>query len=143
MKSIFGPAIEVMGRALNLRAKRNSVISANIANIDTPGYKAKDMNFKEVMDSYLEEKMGVKSDKSSSEKDIPLETTHPGHITPRSKAVEPSVKISKERGVPNNVDLDEEMAKLSENNIQYQLTMQMLIKKFEILRTAITEGGKQ
>ncbi len=143
MKNIFGSAIEVMGRALCLRAKRNTIISSNIANIDTPGYKAKDMNFRQVMDSYLEEKMGIRSGGSQAERDIAIKTTHPNHISAKPKKVEPSVDVSKERGVPNNVDLDEEMAKLSENNIQYQLTAQMLIKKFEILRTAITEGGKQ
>lgn len=143
MKSIFGPAIEVMGKALNLRAKRNGVISSNIANVDTPGYKARDLNFNEVMDSYLKEQMPSSSGAASKEQDLPLRTTDPRHITPRPKKVELDVEISTERGVPNNVDLDEEMAKLSENNIQYQMTTQMLIKKFEMLKTAITEGGKQ
>ena len=49
---------------------------------------------------------------------------------------------SRERGTPNNVDLDEQMSKLAENNLQYQASIQMLIKKFEILKNAIIEGGR-
>ncbi len=140
MKDIFGPVVDIMGKALSLRAKRNATISSNIANIDTPGYKAKNINFEEVMESYLRDK-GLKNNREG-EPDIHLRTTNGRHITGRPTPVRPSVEQSSERGVPNNVDLDEEMAKLSKNNIEYQLTTQMLIKKFEMLKTAITEGGK-
>ncbi len=140
MKDIFGPVVDIMGKALSLRAKRNAAISSNIANIDTPGYKAKDINFEQVMESYLKDK-GLKKE-GEGQADIPLRTTNGRHITSRPRLVRPSLEQSTEKGVPNNVDLDEEMARLSKNNIEYQLTTQMLIKKFEILKTAITEGGK-
>ncbi len=138
MKDIFGPAVSVMAKALSLRAKRNTVISANIANVDTPGYKSKDINFQEVMESCLE-----KTAPDAKEDQLPLKVTNSRHLGASGKKVELKVTESTERGVPNNVDLDEEMAKLSENNIKYQLTTQMLIKKMEMLKTAITEGGKQ
>ncbi len=144
MKGIFGPAIDIMGKALSLRAKRNAVISSNIANIDTPGYKAKDINFAQVMDSYLKKEKIPEASRARefTEGDIGLRVTDSRHMTGAPGSVEPVVEVSSERGVPNNEDIDEEMAMLSKNNIEYQLTTQMLIKKLERLRTAITEGGK-
>ncbi len=145
MKSLFGPAIDIMGKALTLRAKRNSVLSSNIANVDTPGYKSKDLNFDQLMENYLKDKGlgGGSGAKGGSNAELPLATTNPRHIKGAQEEKPQAIIVSKERGVPNNVDIDEEMAKLSANNIQYQLTTQMLIKKFEALKTAITEGGKQ
>ncbi|NPA94648.1 MAG: flagellar basal body rod protein FlgB [Thermodesulfobacteria bacterium] len=144
MKGLFGATIDIMGKALTLRSKRNAVLSSNIANVDTPGYKSRDLNFDKMMETYLKEK-GVEVDhgKGGASSEIPLRVTNPRHLRGEEPEPPPAIVVSEERGVPNNVDLDEEMAKLSANNIQYQLTTQMLIKKFEMLKTAITEGGKQ
>ncbi len=141
MKSLFAPVFDVMSKALSLRTKKNSLIASNLANVDTPGYKSKDLNFRGLMETYLEEK-GL-SKKRNIEEEVVLHTTNPKHLKPKEDYSKDFIIENQERGVPNNVDLDEQMAKLSENNIQYQIVTQMLVKKFELLKTAITEGGKQ
>ncbi len=142
MKSIFDPVFDVMSKALSFRTKRNSIIASNLANIDTPGYKSKDLDFKGLMESYLEEK-GLSKKEKTNEPSLELQITNQRHLEPEEEKPTTPIIESQERGVPNNVDLDEQMAKLSENNIQYQIVTQMLVKKFELLKTAITEGGKQ
>ena len=160
---LFGKTFQIIEKALNLRSKKAAIITSNLVNIDTPGYKAKDLPFKKIMEQYLNADYGS---------GLKMETTEPGHMNMRGElneginnnisfsndpellATNPRhyrfgleednsglVKNSKERGTPNNVDLDLEMAKLAKNNLEYQATVQALIKEFEMLKNAI-EGGK-
>ncbi len=132
---LFGKTWQVVAKSLRLRLARHDVIAANIANVDTPGYRRKDIPFEKVMAAYL--------------KDSPkLKTTHPRHVGSDplapplcSRFEEDCVPL--DEGTPNNVSLEEEMAKLSENNLMYQATVQALIKELELLKEAITEGGKR
>ncbi|HEY80385.1 MAG TPA: flagellar basal body rod protein FlgB, partial [Caldilineae bacterium] len=126
----------ILDKVLAIRARRNGVISANIANVDTPGYKAKNLPFERALAMYL----GEKGDGLS------LERTNPHHLQRKGweKIASPEdlVVESGERGTPNNVDIDVEMARLAENNLQYQTALQVLIRRLEGLKTAITEGGR-
>lgn len=146
MKGIFGWTFEVLETALHVRGKRNEVLSANISNLETPGYRPKDIPFKEVMARYLE------NGKAGG-----LSVTHPDHIPDPWRvatiATGPRTGLSpegyaivdltpRERGTPNSVDLEREMGELALNNLQFQSTVQSLIKELDMLKTAITEGGK-
>ncbi len=130
---IFGKTWETVARSLKLRLTKHDVIAENIANVDTPGYRRRDLPFAKVMEAYL---------KGSPH----LKTTNPRHIK-SSPLTPPLIQeeelLPSDEGTPNNVSLEEEMAKLAENNILYQATVQALIKELELLRTAITEGGRQ
>ncbi len=159
---LFGKTFQIIEKALNLRSKKAAVITSNLVNIDTPGYKAKDLPFKKIMEQYL----------GTSSSGLKMEKTEPGHIdatgklyscNPKRAALDTAaqlmttnpmhyqfgiednnsrlIEVSKERGTPNNTDLDLEMAKLAKNNLEYQATVQALIKEFEMLKNAI-EGGK-
>ncbi len=157
MKTLFGKTFQVMQKALELRSKANAVIASNIANVDTPGYKEKALNFRQIMEGYLKEleAKGPNASLSSQaqapfipldgkgQPELPLLTTDPRHVNSGGSFEPLEITESSERGVPNNVDLDEQMAKLSENNLQYQAAIQLLVKKFELLREAATEGGRQ
>ncbi len=139
MKTLFGKGFDILEKAISIRTKRNTVLSSNIANVDTPGYKAKDIPFERVMAQYLQ---GEKRD------GLELTRTQGAHLPrdyrddPFSEKRQGIVVESMERGTPNSVDIDVEMAKLSENNLQYQTSVQLLIRRLEGLKTAITEGGK-
>ncbi len=133
MKTLFGHTFQVLTRAVQLRAKRHAVISSNIANVDTPGYKAKELPFEEIMKSEFSKQ---------TPPPLPLERTDEAHIPGDQEVTGDAPRLIKERGVPNDVDLDVEMAKLMENNLQYQATIQALIKEFDMLKTASTEGGR-
>lgn len=149
MKQLFDATTGVLERAINLRCKRNSVLAGNIANVDTPGYRPRDMKFKKLMDSYMRKPAApcleatdpahiVRGNSDST----PLIATDSRHFQATGLDDENSiVEISTEQGTPNSLDLDQEMAKLSANNLQYQAAVSVLIKKFQGLMTAITEGG--
>ena len=135
MRQLFGPTINMLQKAIDLRTRRHALITSNIANVDTPGYRAKDLPFRQVM----EREMGGGQGDA-----LPMTLTSAGHMdVSGSGGTGDDVPVSsEERGTPNNVDLDQEMAKLTENYLQYQMTVQALVKELDILKTAITEGGK-
>jgi flagellar basal-body rod protein FlgB len=150
MKQLFGRTFDILQRSIELKVQRNAVITSNITNLDTPGYKARDIPFKEIMARYLDNPQG--------ESGSSLKMTRAGHIGAGGAAMMVTDKghiqaagsyggdmvtnRSDETGTPNNVDLDSEMAELAINNIQFQETVQSMIKQFEMLKTAITEGSK-
>ena len=161
---LIGKTIEVLEQAINIRSSRNSVLAGNIANIDTPGYVPRDVNFKKLMENYMNDGQpsemattdpshftvarssgsGDRLSLSGSRAGGELAATDPRHFTTASqKSASEPIMYSTEEGTPNSLDLDQEMAKLSANNLQYQAAVTVLIKKFEGLVNAITEGGKQ
>lgn len=102
------------------------MIQSNVANMETPGYKMKDFSFAKVMES-LATGQGE------------LARTNEKHIALDPMDVEASRAFAEEE---RPVDLDEEMGKLSENQLMYQVATKIMTKKFESLRYAIDEGGK-
>ncbi len=129
---IFGKTWQTVAQSLKWRLLKHDVIAENIANVDTPGYRRRELPFEKVMEAYLK---GAP----------PLKVTNPRHLKP-SLLSPPTLRreevLPPDEGTPNNVSLEEEMAKLAENNLLYQATVQALIKELELLREAITEGGK-
>jgi flagellar basal-body rod protein FlgB len=117
---------------LDIKVLRSKLIASNIANVDTPGYKAKDLKFH----SLLAENVG--------EGDLKLKQTHFKHITSTGMTETPGsisdeVVESPVPGRPdgNNVNIDEEMLKLTENNIQYNVSVQLLSKRLRQISDAI------
>lgn len=111
---------------LSWTSKRQQALSANIANMDTPGYRAKDYNFDQELAT------------------IDLASTNSKHITPlvetnHAQVYEVGTDV-KPNG--NNVDLEREMKEITKNALQYITLVQYLNQKIKTLRTAISEGGK-
>jgi flagellar basal-body rod protein FlgB len=133
---LFDNTTNLLAKVMALRARKAEVISSNIANIDTPGYKARQVSFMDQLQDALGE-----SDR------LPLVKTHKGHLpVSRSIAeVEPLIQLQESSLAGfdrNTVDLDHEMAALAENSLNYNAAVQMLNKKLNILKNAIIEGGK-
>ena len=123
-------------KTLDFRTQRQDLLASNIANKDTPGYKAEDMVFQKSLEKALHaEEPGL------------LKTTNPRHFdgrnTPPLKLVE-AQRIHSASPFPdfdgNTVDLDREMAKMAENQLMYNASIRMLTHQFRMLKTAITEG---
>jgi len=127
---VFRKTWDLVSRSLKLRVLRHEVLASNVANVDTPGYRRKDVPFEKLMRAYL------------GEGELPLRRTRPEHLSLASPEVSPRVVEPEDVGTPNNVSLEEEMSKLMENHLLYQATVQALIKEIQIMREAITEGGK-
>lgn len=130
----FDPTIGALNTALNLRLVQQNVISSNIANADTPGYKAKAVEF----EGALRDALGVGHQ-------TPMKEGDARHIVHRATdPVEPAI-YDDPNGVEsldgNTVDRAAEMAKLAENQLLYDASAEMLKRKLGMLRYAITEGG--
>lgn len=113
--------------ALDGLSLRQQIISRNIANIDTPGYQAQTVDFQETLARL-----------SNNDNLLPLETTNEAHLTTAesdalmSTSLRPGGTL---RADQNNVDIDVEMADMSEAGIQYQAISQAISKKLLLLKT--------
>ncbi len=123
--------IGVHATALKLRSQRTELLAKNLANADTPNYRARDIDFKAAM-----------AQATQSEGTMQLATTSAGHLsTAGANAAEPQLKYR----VPlapaldgNTVDPQLEQAAFAENAVHYQSTLTLLSAKFRNLMTAIT-----
>ncbi len=112
----------IIERLLRFASIRHGVISSNIANADTPNYRAKDVRF----DVDLED-------------NIQLKVTNPSHIGGINSGITPVISIEEggEWLDKNNVELDMEMAKMTENALFYQAGINMLSTKIRMFRNAL------
>jgi len=121
--------IKHYAKLLDLASAKNNLIASNIANVETPGYKKRTIDF----DGELR--------KSMEETKIRPALTHERHI-PLTNAPEGPLKVIQineqvnSTGV-NSVDIDQEMAELAQNQIIYQFGAKMLDKKFNSLHDVI------
>ncbi len=131
-QGILGKTISLLEKTLDLRSMRHNLIISNVANMDTPNYKAFDIVIKEE----LEKTMGA-------EKAIKLENTCSGHLPGRETCPGNVNSIASGdqqitlRNDGNSVDIDREMAKLSENNLMYNALAQIISRKFTGLKDVI------
>jgi flagellar basal-body rod protein FlgB len=131
---ILDPTMGALNTALNLRLANQNVISSNIANADTPGYKARKMEFEGALREALDVGTGLKA-----------EAAHPEHIQRHSTdPVFPEV-YDDPNGVEsidgNTVDRSAEMAAMAENQLLYDSAAEMLKRKIGMLKYVIGEGG--
>lgn len=119
--------INVLGKAADASWLRNEVIANNIANVDTPGYKRKDVDFEET----LKKAMGSSKYTSTDEKIGSL----------KNDELEADVYTDNigysYRSDDNNVDPDTENVYLAENQIRYNGLIQAVDQEFKNLSTAM------
>ena len=133
--TIFDHTMQLLNRTLDLRQARQRVIASNIANEETPGYRATDLNF---LDSLQAAHRGRGP--------VTLAVTQGQHIGPRGDLVQQV--MGKLGPVPagdlpldaNSVNIELEMAKMSDNAMQYNAAADLLARKFRGLLNAIREG---
>ncbi len=136
MKANFleDPTLSAMGQYMTRLSKRQQVVASNIANIDTPGYKTKDISFYATMQEML------------SPGAVPLRTTRPEHRAMDSLQFMPlEPEVFEVQGLParadqNNVDIDKEMLTLGETSFGYSIMSQLLRVKFRTIASSINEG---
>lgn len=108
--------------AINLSARRGSLISSNLANVDTPDYVPTDLDFEEALRAELRHRshFGPMPGEPMAEADY---------------SVDPSLD-------GNRVDLDREMTRAMSNRVFYDLGTEAITRRFSMLRYAIDEGGR-
>jgi len=119
-------------QALKLSARRSEVLATNLANADTPNYKAQDVDFKTALAA-----------SGSSTSSLPMTATHASHF-PLNQPGDALTAQLKYR-VPNassldgnTVDAQMEQANFAQNAVRYQATLTFINAKFRNLVTAIT-----
>jgi flagellar basal-body rod protein FlgB len=137
VKSILSsPQETVLEHALSASALRHKVISNNIANVNTPGFKRSDVAFEDQLEQALTPTMGD------------LTRTHARHIAgrrPGSGGFSPQVTTDTTTTVRtdgSNVDIDAEMAGMAKNTIYYDAVAQQLGRYFSQIKSVINEGRR-
>ena len=120
--------LSVLQSALGRESRRASVVASNLVNVETPGYRAVEIDF----DVLLGDALGLQ----------PLRTD-PGHLSPWAPAPSALVReapITRMRDDGNTVDLDREMMLLSQARGRFRSSSEMLRKRFALLVYAATDG---
>jgi flagellar basal-body rod protein FlgB len=120
MKLVETPLMHTLSHALDLTSQRQSLVSQNVANIDTPGYKTRDIDFRRELQRALA--------------DEPL---------PEAAPVVREVSGLIERPDGNNVSLDRESLLMAQNQLAFQVDVQLLRAEFNRLQQAINGGSGQ
>ncbi|MBW2559666.1 MAG: flagellar basal body rod protein FlgB [Deltaproteobacteria bacterium] len=126
MDALFGKTVDMLSAVLDFRSERHKVIASNIANIDTPNYRPKDIVFSDELKGRIESGEGIKMTGSGGR-----------HLSGQPVPGEDDFEVV-EAG--ERVDLDNEMAKLAENNLMYNLAVELLARKFKGLNTVLREA---
>jgi flagellar basal-body rod protein FlgB len=133
MNMIFDRLTSTLEHSLDFRLERGNMISANLANVDTPGYTPVELTF----DQQLADFLGGRNPPQVQRTDI----NHLGatSTTPRGEAEYDFFALPDADG--NAVDLDHEMAKMTENQLLYKTTTKIYSKRMALIKYAIAEGN--
>ena len=126
MGKLFDNSIDVLGKSLDGYLLRHDVISDNIANAETPGFKARRVDFETAL------QRAVESEQSGTANNL--------------DSVRPTIyedPYSEEGQDLNTVDMDREMAAMNKNDVKYSASSQAISRKFALLRYAISEGSEK
>ncbi len=121
---------KILKKALDFQAQRTAITASNIANADTPGYKAASVEFENVLQQ------------ATAGKQIPMTATNPNHILPQApdiKSLKASVAVDQSKGRidGNNVNLDKEMVSLAEAQMMYSATITAYSARGATIKSAV------
>lgn len=129
---LFSNTFTSLDQALNYTSLKQKVISQNIANVDTPNYKAKDVRFKTILQDELS-------------RNFKTYRTDNRHFDFSASSINQPSVVNRQNAQYNNngnsVDLDQEMSDLAENQIYYNALVEQVNSKFATLQNVI-RGGK-
>ncbi|WLV25756.1 flagellar basal body rod protein FlgB [Aciduricibacillus chroicocephali] len=128
---LFSGTIQKLQNSLDYSAARNNAISNNIANVDTPGYKAKDVAFKDVLKGELD---SISAKRTDSRHFQFSNTELEGYRTFQKNG-------SMYNNNENNVDIDKEMTELAKNQIYYQTLVDRISGKFKSMQNVLRGGN--
>ncbi|HLK16546.1 MAG TPA: flagellar basal body rod protein FlgB [Fimbriimonadaceae bacterium] len=122
LDAMYSPTLDAMQYALSLATKRETMLHANLANANTPGYKRKDLDF----NVSLDEALGRET---------------PSHIKDMSQQVRQAISDQTSiTGDGNNVDMEREVQGIAETQLRFSALSQMAASYFSDLKSAIREG---
>lgn len=116
---------------LDYSARKQQVITSNLANSETPGYRAKELNFAGVLERELEGSETLRRTRENHIVDTP--------ILVREMEVEERVSDAMGRD-GNNVDLDKEMTQLAQNVLKFSVVSRLYQQKIQLIKFSLREG---
>lgn len=123
----FDRALGIHAQALEIRSSRAEILASNLANADTPGYKARDIDFKAMLNEQMDGQLAMQT---TNGKHLPhANAASSGELLYRSP-LQPSLD-------GNTVDTQQELAEFTKNAMDYQASFQFLNSKFRGLSNAI------
>lgn len=134
MKGLFSNQIQLTGRVLDMQLQRQNVISSNLANINTPNYKPRELEF----ENELQKALGLDMQGNmarTSDSHIPTSFDPNTFSADWYKQFKPRQIHGEDR-----VNIDKEMTKLAKNQLHYSALTQVIGKNFEGIKTIIQEG---
>lgn len=126
----FNRALGIHEQALAFRSGRSAILADNLANADTPGYKAKDINFAQILDQHAPRRP----------QDTQVQATHSRHFTTAAAnhRYDSLYRIPHQPSIDGNtVEEQVEHAEFMKNSLAFQASFQFLNSKFSGLTTAI------
>lgn len=139
---LFDSTLNALERALDVRLARQNVIAGNVANIDTPGFHPRELDFAKAMEAVaVSSPVDVPrpADAPSVEGHISVGTTHARGLS--AEQLVSSSSYTREGSLDGNgVDLDTMMVELSRNGLMYGAAARAAGKKLAILRYVATDG---
>ncbi len=124
LDQVFG----IHERALQLRARRAELLAGNLANAETPGYKARDFDFQKVL-------------KQEMSQPVKMAVTNERHVQMSGDVISPAELLYRVPTQPsldgNTVDSQQEYAAFSSNALEYQASLRFLTGKIQSLKSAI------
>ena len=136
MANPIDAALNFHAKALNVRASRQELLASNIANADTPGYKARDLDFGKTLTAALGSSAG-----SGGGTGVTLVRTAAGHLPGAAVKSGPGAALYRTVVQPsidgNTVDMDVERAQFADNAIHYEANLQFLNSQLKSLLAAI------
>lgn len=125
--STIDPAVAALQRTLGRTSQRTEAVASNLANLDTPGYRALDVEFRDP------QSFGIEMDRTRAR--------HLGAATdPASRGRLVEVPAARVRNDGNTVDIDREMTLFAMLQGRYRASAQMLRKRFALWLYAVTDG---
>lgn len=137
--SLFGGKINNMTGTLGLRLARHDMSATNLANMDTPGFRAKHLNFEKVLAQHLTKEPGALDAKTTNVAHIP--TRDPDKAFARAQTAVKMSPYGWDEYDDDIMDIDKEMTLLTKNQLIYNTTVQMLSKSFQDLKDAMGTGN--
>lgn len=135
---IFNKSDQLKMTSLNLRLDRQQVLNSNIANSETPGFRAIGLDFEEQLQAL-----------SGEGEEFAMKAVNPRHyrsdMVDADGSIQPEVYVRPTESVGqdgNTVDVDQEMAQMAQNQILYRATVELINKKLATIKYAIANGGQ-
>ena len=137
---LFNFSHQLLELSMRVRGARHEVLSANVANADTPGYRPRDIDFAAMMRTAVE-----MDDTSAGSREQQMERllASPLDLQPVvSESATPNDRHGEDRLDGNGVSLDRQIALLNENALSYEASLTLFSRTLASLRYAIGEGRR-